>query len=137
MSYGIAQKSELGRDFGNGSGTVPDVDSDLDEECNPHGLQMSDRKNAIKEGGEFDEEDLGKGDQALCVGLSGVINNSVPDSYKPSRRDGEAPDASLNLEYVYGIRCHDCRNNVRYNFEGKLVYHTAGVGVVMDQKLNT
>lgn len=38
MTYGIAQKSELGRDFGSGSGTVPDVDSDLDEECNPHGL---------------------------------------------------------------------------------------------------
>lgn len=60
----------------------------------------------------------------------------MPDSYKPSKRDGEAPEASLDLEYVYGIRCHDCRNNVRYNFENKLVYHTAGVGVVMDQKLN-
>lgn len=41
---------------------MPDIDSDLDDECNPHGLNMTDRKNAIKEGGEFDEEDLGKGD---------------------------------------------------------------------------
>lgn len=86
--------------------------------------------------GEFDEEDLGEGDQAT-PGLSGVINNSVPDSYKPSRRDGEAPSASLDLDYIYGIRCHDVRNNLYYNADGRLTYNCAGVGVVMDKKTNT
>jgi len=49
------------------------------------------------------------------AGLSGVINNSVPDSYKPSRGDGAAPEARLDLEYIYGIRVHDARNNLRQN----------------------
>lgn len=126
----------MGTDFGTGQGSVPDCDSDLDEEVNPKALQDSDRKVAVKEGGEFDEVDLGTGDQATA-GPSGVLNNSVPDSYKPSRRDGEAPEAQLDLEYCYGIRCHDVRNNLRYNVDGKLIYNCAGVGVVMDKKTNT
>lgn len=48
----------------------------------------------------------------------GVINNSQPDGYKPSKRDGAAPDATLDLEYVYGFRSHDCRNNLRYTASG-------------------
>ena len=67
----------------------------------------------------------------------GVVNNSVPDGYKPSKRDGEAPDATLDLDYVHGYRCHDMRNNLRYTADGKLAYCCAGVGVIMDQKTNT
>ncbi len=67
----------------------------------------------------------------------GVIKNSVPTGYKPSRRDGAAPDASIDLEYVYGYRCHDVRNNLRYAADGKLVYHSAGVGIVLDTYKNT
>jgi hypothetical protein len=62
----------------------------------------------------------------------GVIKNSVPTGYKPSKRDGAMPEAELDLEYVFGYRCHDVRNNLRYTADGRLVYHAAGVGVVMD-----
>lgn len=67
----------------------------------------------------------------------GVINNSQPDNYRPSKRDGAAPDATLELEYVYGFRSHDCRNNLRYTANGKIIYNTAGIAVVMDPKTNT
>ena len=67
----------------------------------------------------------------------GVVDNSVPDGFRPSKRDGEAPDASLELEYVHGFRSHDCRNNLRYTSEGKLAYMAAGVAVVMDTQTNT
>lgn len=99
---------------------------------------FSDKKNAVKQGidhkakGEFDM-DLETGDQFGAVKpWIGVVNNSVPTGYKPSKRDGEAPDAEAQLEYVYGYRCHDARNNLRYTSDNKLVYHCAGVGVVMD-----
>ena len=49
----------------------------------------------------------------------------------------EAPDEDYELEYVYGYRCEDSRQNVRYNPEGKVVYMTAAVGVVLDQETNT
>lgn len=44
----------------------------------------------------------------------GVVDHSVPTNYKRSVKDGEAPDAKLQLEYVHGYRCHDARNNLRY-----------------------
>ena len=59
-----------------------------------------------------------------------------PSGYKPSKNDGACPDATLDLDYVYGYRCHDSRNNLRYNQAGKVVYHTAGVGVVLDPVTN-
>lgn len=139
MSYGIANRSELGTDFGSGNGSVPECDSDLEEEANPKSLQNTDRKNALKHGndlGEFEEEEADAGDQAL-QNFSGVIKNQVPDYYRPSKTDSHAPDASLDLDYAFGIRCHDVRNNLRYNVDGKLVYNCAGLGIVMDKKTNT
>ena len=75
MSYGLTKKSDLGQDYGNGEDAVPEIDPDLDEECNPRGLidTSNAKKQAIKHGGEFEEEELGEGDQAM-VNLSGVIN---------------------------------------------------------------
>lgn len=35
MNSNVAKKSDLGMDFGNGSGPVPDTDPDLEMECNP------------------------------------------------------------------------------------------------------
>ena len=46
--------------------------------------------------------------------------------------EGSAPNASLMLEWVFGYRGHQCRNNLVYNKSGKLVYFVAGVGVVFD-----
>ena len=69
--------------------------------------------------------------------MSGNINASVPSHYVPKKSDVDAPDANLELEYVFGIRCHDTRNNLRYSADGKLIYHCAGVGVVMDKAKNT
>lgn len=60
-----------------------------------------------------------------------------PDNYQTSKIDSTAPDASLELEYAYGFRSRDVRNNLRYTAEGDLVYHTAGVAIVMDKKKNT
>ena len=38
MSYGLANNEDVGTDFGSGNQGVPDIDSDLEEECHPHGL---------------------------------------------------------------------------------------------------
>ena len=67
----------------------------------------------------------------------GVIDNTVPSNYRPSKKDREAPDSTSQLNYVYGYRCHDARNNLRYTASGKVAYHAAGVGIVLDQKTNT
>ena len=68
---------------------------------------------------------------------AGVVRNSVPTNYKPSREAGAAPEATLELEYVYGYRCEDARNNLRYSKNGNVVFHTAAVGVVLNPVNNT
>ena len=65
------------------------------------------------------------------------VKNTVPSNYSPSKLDGKAPDAQLELEFVHGYRCHDTRNNLRYTNDGKFVYHTAAVGIVYDKNSNT
>jgi len=97
----------------------------------------TEKRQKVKDGDEFSVE-IEEGDQFMAVKpWVGVVNNSQPDGFKPNKRDGVAPDATLELEYVHGFRSHDCRNNLRYTANGKLAYITAGVGVVMDARSNT
>ena len=104
MNANVARKEDLGMDFGAGKGVAPDVDKDLEAECNPKELQRSEKKQNVKNGVDFkvtgdeyfEEAKVGEGDQFMAVKpWVGVVNHSVPTSYKPSPRDGEAPDASL------------------------------------------
>ena len=48
-----------------------------------------------------------------------------------------APEANLRLKYVHGFRSHDTRGNAKFSADGKVVYTTAGLGVVLDTKLNS
>jgi WD40 repeat protein len=48
------------------------------------------------------------------------------------------PDISLDLKYVYGYRGWDCRNNLMFaDSRYELVYHIAGVGIVLNTQANT
>lgn len=49
------------------------------------------------------------------------------------KRAAQPPTARLELEFVYGYRGKDCRDNLLYTPEGDLLYFTAGVGVVYDR----
>jgi hypothetical protein len=51
--------------------------------------------------------------------------------------DESQPDKTLQLEYVYGYRCQDSRQNVFYNPDGNPVYMTAALGVILDKGSNT
>ena len=44
------------------------------------------------------------------------------------------PDVGIELEWVHGYRSDDCRNNVRYNADGEIVYCAAGVGIAYSQE---
>lgn len=51
--------------------------------------------------------------------------------------DPSKPDAQYALEYVYGYRCADSRQNVYWNSEGQAAYMTAALGVILDVPSNT
>ena len=48
-----------------------------------------------------------------------------------------APDKKFKLDYVFGFRTYDARQNLFINNEGKLVYMVAALGVVLNVKDNT
>jgi len=50
----------------------------------------------------------------------------------PKASDSDPPSCELELQYVYGYRCHDTRNNVKYSPSGEIVYHVAATGIVLD-----
>ena len=49
-------------------------------------------------------------------------------------RTRSAPEDQLRLEWVYGYRSHQCRNNLYYNKNGEVLYFVAGVGIVLDRQ---
>lgn len=67
------------------------------------------------------------------------VSSSIAPTSAPDEKDLElsaVPSDSLELEWVYGYRCHDARNNVFLSrAKGLLVYPAAKVVVVLDTKL--
>ena len=49
----------------------------------------------------------------------------------------EKPDETYALEYVYGYRSADSRQNCHYNSNGNATYMTAALGVILNQNDNT
>jgi microtubule-associated protein-like 6 len=113
----------------------PGMDSDFENETFNKAWDRSEVHERVKNGVESVEdqfliEEVGEGDQFLAVKpWEGVVKNSVPSHYQPKPGESNPPDASLQLEYIHGYRCHDVRNNLRFNASGEVVYHTAAVGV--------
>ena len=149
MNYGLVNREELRPDFGGTAEDVPDCDSDLEEELRHADADDNGRSEKITLGIEstakeknpddmYDVEEIDAGDQFLAVKpWLGTVKNSVPTGYAPRKGESDAPEASLELEYVHGYRCHDTRNNLKYAPNGNAIYHTAAVGVVLDIKTNT
>ena len=56
---------------------------------------------------------------------------------RPPREDPRRPLETVDLEWVYGYRSTDCRNNVRYTANGKIAFHAGAVGVIYDKSTHT
>lgn len=61
----------------------------------------------------------------------------APDNKNPPVGVENPPTANLEIQYVYGYRCYDTRDNLRYNTNGEVVYHTGGCGIVLNKVKNT
>jgi len=82
----------------------------------------------------FEVEDVGEGDQFMaCKPWIGAL---VAPNNKP-KIDNSIPDAELELEYVYGYRCQDSRQNCYYTQANEVVYMSAALGIVLKPEENT
>jgi len=58
-----------------------------------------------------------------------------PDSH--NEVNNSQPETTYSLEYVYGYRCSDSKQNAYWNKQGNAVYMTAALGVILDIPTNT
>jgi hypothetical protein len=54
----------------------------------------------------------------------------VPSWWRKESTSYDLPKSRLKLNWAYGYRGHDTRQNCFYNSHGEVVYHTAALGVV-------
>lgn len=86
----------------------------------------------------FEEEDVDKGDEfAACKPWLGAIKAPSDFDAKKFKNNSKLPKVALHKEYIWGYRCKDTRNNIRFLENGKIVYHAAAVGIVLDTESNT
>jgi hypothetical protein len=131
--------------FGPSEIEVVKIDNTLAEEFNKFTLldlrdpNYENRKKGIDEKSSAEMGAAKMGDEGGAV--QEQVNEEKPwkSIAQKSARDyvfkGNESDTTnnlLELEYVYGYRCHDSRNNVFYNSQGKLIYHVAQVGIQLD-----
>ena len=112
--YGLITEDDLREDFNGATEEkqLPDCDSDLEDEVKLEHYSSNENKIQLKK-------------PLLQAAL-----RQAPKNFKPSKTDEEPPDATLELEFVYGYKSCNVRNNLRYTRTGRIVYHTASVGIV-------
>jgi len=104
--------------FNKKTGQTCEVDQGKDEDCNENcGFEV--------------EEAVGEQFMAVRPWLGQVCE---PDNHNP--QNDEQPDCTYCLEYVYGYRCADSKQNVFWNNNCEAVYMTAALGVILDPTSN-
>lgn len=79
----------------------------------------------------FEIEDMAHGDESGAVQpFKG--NLKEPLSHNPINR--AAPDETYEIDFVYGYKSEETRQNVQYNASRKPVYMTASLGIILDPK---
>ena len=115
------------------SGSYPDDDEDFRAETNRQkaGGKSKNAKGGVKEDCEDDmfEVEEATGEQFMSV-RPWIGQIAEPASHNDVCND--KPDETYALEYVYGYRSADSRQNVHYNSNGNAVYMTAALGVILD-----
>ena len=82
----------------------------------------------------FEEEEVKQGEEFMAVKpWIGAVKE--PDNHPEPNSD--APDCCYVLEYAYGYRCQDSRQNVYFNSSDEICYMTACLGVILNKDSNT
>lgn len=127
---------------GNGELVFTVYDQDLTDEVNKFAVAeqrddlFENRKRGIEEpqgesaGADEDEQ---KVVEKKIKPWNDIFSKAAP-KLDLKGNEGEIPNSRLTLEYVHGYRSYDARNNIRYNRDGNLIYHTAQIGIQLNLK---
>ncbi len=110
---------------------------ELQEEMMKKKAKQAAKAKAEAEGGDFVEEEAEKATEFMATKPWKGALREPTGFVKPPFNQSQAPKIGLALEYVHGYRSRDCKNNIAYLDEDRIVYHAAAVGIVMDKASNT
>jgi echinoderm microtubule-associated protein-like 6 len=141
--HGIATDEELAEELGQ----APDEEDAEDLKDGGVAFDRSQEQYAVNEGVkttyfEYIEEygfagksgtTMGGGKDDAFAAVKPWLNRIVAPSAIPQTTP-ECPESELELDWVYGYRGHDCRNNIYYNTKGSIIYHVAKVCIVYDRE---
>lgn len=80
-------------------------------------------------GDYFEAIDMNDGDESSSC-QAWVASCFEPPNHEPLSK--ERPSVTYELDYVYGARMEDSRQNIHINSQGQIVYMSACVGIVMN-----
>lgn len=87
--------------------------------------------------GLFEYDDVGAGDEFMAV-LPWKGQAIAPSGWrKPPVNQKKPPAINLELEWVYGYRTRDSRNNIGIMLDQSIVYHAAALGIGYDPTSHT
>ncbi|CAF3682759.1 unnamed protein product [Rotaria sp. Silwood1] len=64
------------------------------------------------------------------------LKKTMKEKLPPGEKRKKQPDEGLTLEYAFGYRGYDCRDNVFCLKTGEIVYHVAALGIVLNTEQN-
>merc|ERR1711893_430847 len=99
-----------------------DDDQEFTQEANRKKEGGSTNKNRDDQEDDFFEVEEAEGEQFMAV-RPWIGQIEEPDNH--NERNDDVPDVTYALEYVYGYRAADSRQNVYWNSAGQAVYMTA------------
>ena len=109
-------------------------DRDFDADTNRQKVGGSKHDQDAQEDDFFEVEEAGEGEKFMAV-KPWIGQITEPANHNPVVND--KPDVTYELEYVYGYRSADSRQNCWFNEAGQAVYMTAALGVILDPESNT
>ncbi|XP_048579805.1 77 kDa echinoderm microtubule-associated protein [Nematostella vectensis] len=99
------------------------------------GLKRASSVNSLNTKEEHQKASKGETTRLNIRGRS--LNLYPPTGFVESKFSGQPPSEALCLEWVYGYRGRDCRDNLMYLKTGELVYNMAAVVVIYDEQQRT
>ncbi|CAF4015711.1 unnamed protein product [Rotaria sordida] len=64
------------------------------------------------------------------------LKKTMKEKLPPGEKRKKQPDEGLTLDYAFGYRGYDCRDNVFCLKTGEIVYHVAALGIVLNTEQN-
>jgi WD40 repeat protein len=71
------------------------------------------------------------------TGANKPFTGAIVEPLKHPQHNSKVPDEDYELEYIYGYRAYDSRQNLYFTANNKVTYCAASIGITLDPQTNT